>query len=250
MFKDPEAYATLRELARAYGMITRDLTRAKNRLKSFYRARGVNCEGGAVYRPEGRVELARGLPVGVRRAVELVGQELEALTALKEEAEVAMLRESHRHRISRILETAPGLGPIRVAQLLPIVVTPYRFRTKRQFWAYCGFGVVTRSSSDWVFYDGRWVKAQVVQTRGLNFNHNPKLKEIFKGAASTVIDRGGSTSLRVDYDRLLANGTRPNLARLTIARKIAAIVLAMWKREERYRPRRNEEDRARAHAQA
>ena len=51
-----------------------------------------------------------------------------------------MLRESHRHRIARILETAPGLGPIRVAQMLPIVVTPYRFRTKRQFWAYCGFG--------------------------------------------------------------------------------------------------------------
>jgi transposase len=50
-----------------------------------------------------------------------------------------MLRESRRHRVARILETAPGFGPVRVAQMLPIVVTPHRFRTKRQFWSYCGF---------------------------------------------------------------------------------------------------------------
>ncbi len=57
-----------------------------------------------------------------------------------------MIAESRRHPISRILQTAPGLGPIRVAQLIPIVITPHRFRTKRQFWAYCGFGLVTRTS--------------------------------------------------------------------------------------------------------
>ncbi len=26
-------------------------------------------------------------------------------------------------------------------------MTPHRFRTKRQFWSYCGLGIVTRSSS-------------------------------------------------------------------------------------------------------
>ncbi|MEO2166831.1 MAG: hypothetical protein ABGY42_01675, partial [bacterium] len=31
----------------------------------------------------------------------------------------------------RTLETAPGFGPLR---LVPIVVTPHRFGTKRQFW--------------------------------------------------------------------------------------------------------------------
>ncbi len=33
----------------------------------------------------------------------------------------------------------------------------------------------------------------------------------------------------------LVSGTRPPLARLTIARKIAATVLAMWKNEEVYK---------------
>ena len=36
--------------------------------------------------------------------------------------------------------------------------------------------------------------------------------------------------------RLLAGGTKPNLAKVTVARKIAAIVLAMWKTEEVYDP--------------
>jgi hypothetical protein len=39
-----------------------------------------------------------------------------------------------------------------------------------------------------------------------------------------------------DYQRLLAGGTKPNLAKLTLARKIAAIVLALWKTEEEYAP--------------
>jgi hypothetical protein len=39
-----------------------------------------------------------------------------------------------------------------------------------------------------------------------------------------------------DYQRLLAGGTKPNLAKVTVARKVAAIVLSMWKAEEVYDP--------------
>lgn len=120
----------------------------------------------------------------------------------------------------------------------PIVVTPHRFRTKRQFWSYRGFGIVTRSSADWVRERDQWVRARVAQTRGLNFNHNRLLKALFKGAATTVIAHAGPNPLRADYDRLCNNGTKPNLAKVTVARKIAAIVLAMWKTEERYEPGR------------
>jgi transposase len=238
VFKDARLFTALRDRARAYTMLTRDVARVKSRLKSFFRARGLPCTGEALFKPAERAKRAAALPVAAREAVDLVGRELEQLAALKAEAETAMLRESHRHRIARVLETAPGLGPVRVAQLLPIVITPHRFRTKRQFWTYCGFAVVTRSSSDWVLEQGRWVKTRVVQTRGLNFNHNRMLKAIFKGAATTVIAHCGPNPLRQGYDRQLANGTRPNLAKLTVARQISAIVLAMWKRQEVYDPGR------------
>jgi transposase len=238
VYKDAKVFTALRDRARTYTMVTRDVVRVKSRLKSFFRSRGLSCAGEALYKPEERTQRAKSLPPATREMVELLGRELEMLEVLRAEAETGMLKESHRHRIARILETAPGLGPIRVAQMLPIVVTPHRFRTKRQFWAYCGFAIVMRSSSDWVLDQGRWVKARVVQTRGLNFNHNRLLKAIFKGAATTVIAHCGSNPLRAGYDRLLENGTKPNLAKLTVARQIAAIVLAMWKTQEEYDPGR------------
>ncbi len=238
IYKAPRNFAKLRELARVYGMLTRDVVRTKNQLKGLFRRRGVQCRGERIYKPETRRKRARELPVAIRPAVELLGTHLDGLVALKAEAGSVMVAEAHRYPIARILETCPGLGPIRVAQMLPVVVTPHRFRTKRQFWSYCGFGIVTRSSADWAQIDGHWVRAQVAQTRGLSRKHNRILKTIFKGAATTVIAHGGSDALREAYDRLLDSGTKPNLAKLTIARKIAAIVLAMWKSKEEYEPER------------
>jgi transposase len=240
VYKDAHRYTALREKARAYGMVTRDVIRVKSRLKSFYRARGVSCAGEAVYKPEERGKRARALLPATRQVVELLGRELDALQALKAEAEKAMLQESHRHRITRILETAPGFGPVRVAQMLPIVITPWRFRTKRQFWAYCGLAVVTVSSSDWAPNgEGGFRAKRRSLTRGLNRNRNPLLKEVFKGAALTVIQAMPQDPLAKNYRRLVEQERLdPALARLTVARQIAAIVLAMWKKQEAYDPTR------------
>lgn len=169
---------------------------------------------------------------------ELLGIALDCAVELKGEAAEAMVTEAKRYRISRILQTTPGFGPIRVAQLLPTVITPHRFRTKRQFWAYCGFGVVTRSSADWVQVKDKWKRARVPLTRGLNRNFNRTLKSIFKGAATTVIAHQENNPFRAAYDRLCEQGTKPNLAKVTVARKLAATVLAMWKNEEVYDPKR------------
>lgn len=169
--------------------------------------------------------------------LELWRKQLQELEALKGEAEKAMIVESSGHAVTRILKTAPGFGPIRSAQLLSIVITAYRFRTSRQFWKYCGLGIVMRSSSDWIKGpNDQWVKAPVCRTRGLNQDFNHTAKAIFKGAANTVIINMSGDPLHAHYNRLLENGTKPNLARLTIARKIAAIVLAMWKNQEVYNP--------------
>jgi transposase len=216
--------------------MSQDTVRAKNRFKSQFRRRGIPCSGTSVYDPRYREQWLEQLPTAMRPPVKLLGRELDHVTELKAQAEAALVEASHRYRISRVLETAPGIGPIRAAVLIATVITPHRFRSKRQFWSYCGFGVVTRSSADWVQTQSGWIKAQAVRTRGLNRNHNPTLKGIFKGAAITVIHQTQADHpLKQAYARLLDGGTRPPLARLTIARKIAATVLAMWKTEEVYR---------------
>lgn len=236
VYKAPRRWAKLRESVQVYGKLRQDVVRSKQRLKALFRRRAVSCPGAAIYDPARRGDWLRRLPASVRPAAELLGSELDGLERLRGEAERAMLTEARRFPITRVLRTAPGIGPQRAAQLVAIVVTPHRFRTKRQFWSYCGFGVVTRSSADWVQVGGRWQRSPVIQTRGLNRACNHQLKALFKGAATTVIRHAGPNPLQEKYEQLLAAGTRPNLAKLTIARTIAAIVLAMWKTETEYQP--------------
>jgi len=237
VFKAPRRFGRLRELARVHAMLVRDVVRVQSRLKAMYRSRGIATPGTGVYRPRGREGWLARLPLACRSATARLHEQYDLLLELKKAAEKDLLGEARRHPIWRILTTAPGLGPIRVAQLLPIVVTPHRFRTRRLFWAYCGLGIVMRSSSDWVRTEGGgWIRAKVQQTRGLNRNHNARLKSIFKGAATTVVTRLPDDPLHDHYRQLLEAGTKPNLAKLTVARRIAALVLRMWKDEKEYEP--------------
>lgn len=41
-----------------------------------------------------------------------------------------------------------------------------------------------------------------------------------------------------DYQRSLGQGTKPPMAKLTLARRISATMLSMWKNEEAYHPER------------
>lgn len=234
IWKVPEALATLKDLVRGYEMLNTDLTRVKNRIKHLYRSRGIAYAKAGCPFCTGRGGCKK---PGFHQTLELLRTQQEGLKPLKAEAQKTMVAEANRHPITRILKTAPGFGPVRTAELLSIVINPRRFRTSRQFWCYCGLAIVQRSSSDYVQKpNGQWIWAPTSQTRGLNRNFNRMAKAIFKGAAVTVLTSMPTEPLRADYDRLLTNGTKPNLARLTLARKIAAIVLSMWKNQEAYDP--------------
>lgn len=240
VFKELGPYRKLRELGRVYAMVVRDVVRVQNRIKSFMRSRGVEVAGQAVYSREGREAYVKKLPAGTREAVTTLYALYDVDKEVRKRAEKELLQEARNHRMAGVLETCPGIGPIRAAQLLPVVVTPHRFRTARQFWSYAGLGIVMRSSADWVRdQTGNWQRSQLEKTRGLNVAHNHQLKAIFKGAATTVIMQVHDDPLYQDYQRLTAAGTKPNLAKLTLARKIAAIVLAMWKNEEVYDPEKH-----------
>jgi transposase len=239
VFKAPREFTRLRELSRIHMTLVGDVVRVQSRIKSLYRSRGVLVAGVDVYSPRRREGWQGQLSSSAQTRSTRLYEHLDFLVEQKKQAESDLLRESKKHPIVRILETAPGFGPIRAARLVPIVVTPHRFRTKRQFWSYCGLGIVTRSSSDWVqTADGGWIKTRVPQTRGLSRQHNRFLKSIFKGAATTVITQRNKDPIHARYERLLDGGTKPTLAKLSLARMIAAAVLRMWKDEEEYDPGR------------
>ena len=239
VYKAPKQLAGLRSAASAYRLATQDVVRAKNRLKAVLRSRGILADT-RVYDATARTKWVQQLPFGPRQLAEWLGRELDALLPLRDEAEAWLLKESKSHPIIRKLTTCPGMGPIRIGQLVAIVGTSHRLRTRRQFWSYSGLAIVRRSSSDWVRDKaGQWVRAEVHQTRGLTRKRQPVLKAIFKGAATTVIAQLPDDPLHAHYQRMLESGIKPNLAKLTVARRIAAIVLSMWKREEVYDPKRH-----------
>jgi transposase len=146
-----------------------------------------------------------------------------------------MLAEARRDPACSVLQTIPFLGPVRVALLLATMQTPWRFRTKRNLWAYAGLAVVTHSSADHTFVAGQPVRRRRPPlTRGLNRNHNRTLKDVFKGAAAAATARPGP--LHDWYHGVLERGVREELARVTLARKLAAITLRLWKKGERFDP--------------
>jgi transposase len=225
---------TLKELARSYLAITKDLTRVMNRLKALYRSWAIPCAGTLVYTPHRRAEWLKQLPeTGVRRRAERLYQQLDMLQSLRQEARQDLLAEARKHPESRLLRQIPCIGPIRAALLIALIQTPHRFRTKRQLWAYSGLALETRTSAEYRFVAGQLQRSKkLLAIRGLNQNHNHDLKEVFKSTATSASRSSGP--MGVFYAALLAQGRKPTMARLTLARKIAAITLAIWKKGERF----------------
>jgi transposase len=221
---------TLKELVRSYLTITQDLSRVMTRVKAIYRSWAIPCTGKQVYAPRHRAAwLGKITEPGVRRRAEFYYQQLDALRCLRQEVRRDLLAESKKHPAWKRLCGIPSIGPIRAAELLGILQTPHRFRGKRQLWTYGGVGIQTSSSADHQVVKGQLErKKKHVEIRGLNRNYNHDLKNLFKGAAIVAATKPGPFA--EFYAGLLAKGLRPETARLTLARKIATIVLIVWKR--------------------
>ncbi len=227
----------LKELGRSYLTVTKDLTRVMNRIKSVYRSWAIPCAGTSVYTRRHRGEwLAKLVEPGVRTRAERLYQQLDSLQPLRQVARRELLLESRKHAAVKLLGQIPAIGPIRSALLVALLQTPHRFRTKRQLWAYSGFAVEVHDSGEY-----RWVRGkrqrnrERITVRGLNDNHNKDVKNLFKGAAISASTRPGP--LHDFYVARVESGMRPTMARLTLARKIAAITLTLWKKGVSFDPK-------------
>src|SRR5215472_7888800 len=224
----------LRELARSYLTIVKDLSRVMNRLKALYRSWAIPCAGRDVYYTRHRSQWLEKIPeAGPRRRAEHLYQQLDMLQHVRQQARRELLAESRKHRITAKLRQIPALGPIRSALAVALIQTPHRFRSKRQLWKYCGRALETRITGEYVYVQGeRRRSPKQISIRGLNKDHNHDLKGLFKGAATRASVIPGP--IREFYLRSLAKGIKPTMVRLTLARKIAAITLTLWKKGENF----------------
>ena len=167
--------------------------------------------------------------------MEVLLTELDLLRELRPRAKAAMVAEARRDPAFKGLDAIPFLGPVRVAQLLAVLQTPWRFREKHNLWAYAGFAVVTHETAQFVIRDGKVLRRRrPPMTRGLNRNHNAVVKGVFKDMAKDAARRPGP--FQDWYRQRLAQGMDPDLALVTLARKIASVVLRLWKTGEAFDP--------------
>ena len=231
---------TLKELVRSYDCLVSDMTRVMNRLKAIYRGRAIACGGHEIYRPDRRQQwLAKLSEPGAKQRAGFLYEQLGALKLLRQKAKLAMVKEARGQAAYAWLMSVPRLGAVSVAQLIAVVGTPHRFRSKQQFWTYVGLAVVTCSSADHEVVNGVLRRSsKPLATRGLNRNHNHLLKRVFKNAASSACHSG---PFKAGYDVRVGRGMAASLARLTIARQLAATTLAIWKRGEQFDPERKKQ---------
>jgi transposase len=224
--------AAVKHLGRSYAALTEDSTRTMGRLKALYRGQAIACAGKKPYGSRHREQwLAQLSDSGLQRRARRLYQQLDLLQELRREARRDLILQCRQHGESKLLRSIPWLGPIRVAMLIGRVQTPHRFRTKRQFWTYCGLALETRDSGQYRVINGQIERKQKPGfIRGLNLNHNHDLKNLFKSAATTA--SGSQGAFGQFYENLLGKGMKPELARLTLARKMAAITLHVWKKGE------------------
>jgi transposase len=146
----------VQHLARSYALLTEDTTRVMARLKAVFRGQAIACAGKKLYGKQAsrRVSCAvRNGRAAAARRVSLSG--VGGLQQLRRQAKRDMIVECRKYPETKLLCSVPFLGPVRAAVLIGRVQTPHRFRTKRQFWAYCGLALEMRDSGEYRMVDGQ-----------------------------------------------------------------------------------------------
>jgi transposase len=202
------------------------VTAAKNKIKAAFRAGGLQYGDVDVYSGEGRAEcLAQLGRRSVRDRLEVLYENLDHLTALRDRLFSRLSRIARRHAVARRFLAIPGWGPIRAMTFLVMVDTPFRFATPQKLWRYAGLGLRRKQSGD--------------PNRGEvrpDTQYNRRLKGIAKAAMERAVMADDGNPFRVIYQRLRAKGVQDSLARLSVARKMLSVPWGMWKAGTEYNP--------------
>jgi len=154
-------------------------------------------------------------------------RQIELATTLVAEAKAEFLGFARQFESHKLLQTIPHVGEIRAAMLIAIIGDPERFHSRRAVWAYAGLAVVQRSSAEHRVEDGRVIRDTRKTGVHLSKIAQPVFKKLLRDVALHASIRGGT--FRKIYDGYLKSGKRPSIARLSLARRIAGIIFAVWR---------------------
>jgi transposase len=216
--------ALLRRYALHYERMQRERSRIIQRLRSLFFECGIRVKS-----PRGaphRVPLSRLVAPGAKYVARAYQRQLEVATAIALEARASLLALASKWSGFALLQTVPHIGEVRASLIIAIAEDPSRFRSLRSFWSYGGLGVVQKLSSEHRVENGKAVRDE--RTRGIRLRvGHPLLKKVLRDIA--LYASVGRGQFRAVFDAHIARGKTPAIARIALARKIAAVILAVWR---------------------
>lgn len=217
VYHDDSKWIELRVLVNSYLDLVEQIVASKNRLKAVFRSSGLSTNESNFYADKDR---AKELP---SECAKFVGRSLfsqiESMEALKLEFKSYFHQNRLRYRPIRNLCTIPGIDLVRANIILAVVCMPHRFKNKHMFYGYCMLARHIQMSGGRIYGNKR-------------VHGRRELRDIYIGAAESCLRT--ETSLRKYYDDLRAKGVAHKEARLSVARRIAALSLSLLKNNETY----------------
>jgi len=212
VFHDDNFLSDLRKVVASYENVVVDLIRAKCRFKALFTSRAIPVNGTKIYTSN---DSAIGLldPTSQFVARSLLKQIL-FLTEAKLEYKRVFEGNKNFNNSIKLLTTVPGIAAVRANIIAGAVVDPKRFPNKYKFWSYCMLVKHDRTS------DGK--SYGKVSAFG-----KISLKAIFMTVANDGIF--GTGAFREFYDGEIAKGLDEKAAKKNLARKIAAMSLAIMR---------------------
>lgn len=218
VFHDDSFLSDLRKIVTSYENLITDLIRTKNRYKSLFTSRGILFENPrSLYSDTSVIEKLDTASQFVAR--KLIDQ-VHHLADLQGEYKIQFEKNMRSNPQIAALGSLPGISAIRANIIAAAVVDPKRFTSKNKFWSYCMLVKHDQQS------DGRSY-GKVTRFGKMS------LKNVFMGATIQIL--GQDNELRRYYDQQIAKGRDARSARKNLARKVAAIALAVMKTGKPYR---------------
>jgi transposase len=216
--------ALLRRYALHYVRMLRERSRIIQRLRSLFFEHGIRVQTHRS-RPQS-VPLGRLTTPGAKYVARAYLRQLETSSALVLDARESLITLAKASPAFELLQSVPYVGEVRASELLAVVGDPSRFRSLRSFWSYGGLGVVQRLSSEHKVENGKAVREE--RTRGIRLRvGQPLLKKVLRDIALHA--SLGTGHFRSVFEAHVARGKTPAVARVALARKIAAVILAVWR---------------------
>ena len=212
-------------LVQHYDEMTAQQARLKTKIKARLRMQGVIVRGEGLFSSKGRkAVLAAVKSVAVRTAINQLYAVLDQSIESQTEAKLLMRRAAQAFPEIRILETAPGIGPIGACRYSAYIHTPQRFSSTRKLWKYCRLSVSHRSSN-----------GKPLRRPRLDRNGCGRLKDVTRKAFEAALRTQYDNGFKRAYLRALETTHDRTHARLTVQRKIASTLRAMWLNQTPYR---------------